>query len=200
MFLILFFCVLIYFSYKVLIFFTFKELHADQRSTDQALEPGSELKKLKKSIFLILVFCILIYFTARCLHAYQRADDRTLESNIASSLINKNSYIPGKELENADIVCFLPSYLTAESLKTPLSRQAKMELHWKINSHIDTGIGESVWWIIVLEKQNIKKLFRMSSNLRTNTREAQCVDANSFILNFSKLNKYTLYFEVQPKV
>lgn len=199
MFLIFIFCILIYFSYKVVLFFTFRGLYADQSSTDRISKSSSAYKKLKKNIFLTLVFCVLIYFAARWLHAYQRDEDRSLEVNIVSSLINKNYYIPGKELQNADIICFLPSYLSPESLKTPLSQQAKVELNLKINSYIDTGIGESVWWIIVLEKRNIKKLFRMSSSLRPKMRKSQCLDTNNFILNFSKLDRYTLYFEIQTK-
>ncbi|WP_265654522.1 hypothetical protein [Verminephrobacter aporrectodeae] len=108
-----------------------------------------------------------------------------------------------KEVKLEDIiqigeqVCFLPSYVTPESVDSYLS---KNQLDF-LNSRISDDIGDHVWWIAILSKEEVLKTYKMAGHVRSDFREGRCVRRkNSIKLVLLDMDKYTLYFDIQKNM
>ena len=145
-------------------------------------------KSCFKTMFCVVFVAMLLY-----LHVFRFPSDYEIESSIVEA-VNNNKKIDFGVYGNVDVVCFLQSYATPKKLNDYITKDSLNYLDFRINSI--TGIGDNVWWILLLDNKNIVNLFRMSGKIRPNIKGVQCFNSDDIFFYKTNQDGNVLDFDI----
>ncbi|WP_265281418.1 hypothetical protein [Verminephrobacter aporrectodeae] len=157
------------------------------------------IKPFCRIVVLLLVMPILIILLISFLgfiHWLSTFEDRSFESTLIEKLTSGKDVKIEEIIPIGEQVCFLPSYATPKSVESYLSKN-QMDF---LSDKISDDIGDHVWWIIVLSKEEVLKTYEMSSHVRSDFRKGRCIKRENSKFIFSDNDGFAIFFNLSEGV
>ncbi|WP_265283002.1 hypothetical protein [Verminephrobacter aporrectodeae] len=157
---------------------------------------SASIKIFSRIVFLLFVLPLTILLLSipflRLINWLSTFEDRSFESMLIEKLTSSKEVKIEEIIPIGEQVCFLPSYVTPDSVDPHLSNNQMNFL----NDKISDDIGDHVWWIIILSKEEVLKIYEMSSYLRSDFRKGRCVKRKNSKFIFSGDDGFTTFFDL----
>ncbi|WP_265283676.1 hypothetical protein [Verminephrobacter aporrectodeae] len=151
------------------------------------------MTSIKRKIFRWTIFLVPLMIFLYWNHWFRTFEDRSFESMLIEKLIFNKEVKINEIIQKGERVCFFPSYATPNRAMS-LSRTQIDFLYGII--HSPNNLGDHVWWIVVLSKDEVINAYRMSAGVRSNLKGGICVKQKDSKLIFSKKDRFTVYFDL----
>lgn len=142
------------------------------------------------------LFMLVMAFT--WLHGFRTPSDYSMQNKLSEQLLrNKKIELPGMA-SPGDRVCFLPPYAGADSIKSQISDSQRSYLRIRIDYSAPIGMGDHVWWIAVLTKEEVSAVYRMSPALNPDFKDAKCVESTAKLVLTRKVD-CVVFFDISER-
>jgi hypothetical protein len=146
-------------------------------------------------IFLVVLCIVFLASQLWYHHTFRFPSDYKMESNLRSFLEKHDKFLLSNILDEGDSVCFLNHYAVPSQIEEYVTEDSLVGLDRIISGM--TGIGDHVWWIVVLNRRNVVDTFRMSFYNRPNIKNVLCLPLKKALVSKNRLERNTIYFDIQ---
>jgi hypothetical protein len=130
------------------------------------------------SAFVLSLLVMMLWF-----HVIRLPSDYEIESIIMNSIDKRGKIYLNDLVKNGNTACFMQFYADADGLKEYIENDDFIYLKRRIATFI--GIGDHVWWIVVLNRRKIISLYRMSGRIKLNRsiQGSQCFLSKDYFID-----------------
>ncbi|WP_265285442.1 hypothetical protein [Verminephrobacter aporrectodeae] len=154
------------------------------------------MNSINRKIFCWIAFLLLLIPVLNWLHLFKTIEDHFFESMLIGKLTSNKEININEIIPKGERVCFFPPYTSSDSVNS-LSKIQKEFL----NVRIDSVVGaDDVWWIVILSKDDVINIYKMTGGVISNFRESRCVKQKNSKLILSSKSKYTVFFDLSERV